>query len=90
MILYRIYTEDKNREKIEQYASEFLEGFTILTGVGHWRGRPEQCLIIEVLGSEANRDNVLRIASRIKTRNKQDSVAVTEQEVKTYVIGEKI
>ena len=89
MILYRIYTEDKNRDEIEQRVSQNTVGYTVLTGTGYWKGDREACLIIEVLGGET-RDNVLQIAAWIKEHNEQDSVAVIEQEVKTYVIGESL
>ena len=90
MILYRIYTEDVNRERIKQKAFEDLNSFTFLTGTGYWRGAREDCLIIEILGGESNREDVLRLASWIKTHNKQDSVIVTEQVVKTFFIGESL
>lgn len=78
MILYRIYTEDVNRDRIEQICLKELTGFTITTGTGHWNGHREKCVVIDILGQEQDRDAVQRVASSIKTANKQESVIVTE------------
>ena len=78
MILFKIYTEDVDREKIERICSEELESFTITTGTGYWHYRRENCIVIDVVGREADRKAVLKTASRIKTKNNQESVMVVE------------
>ncbi len=93
MILYRIYTEDVNREKIEQICLEellFGSGFTITTGTGYWRGFREKCVVLDVIGRDQDRDAVLKAASRIKTANKQESVIVTDTKLgHVWNIGKK-
>jgi len=81
MILFKIYTEDVNRERIERICLDYLlfgTGFTITTGTGYWLGHREKCVVIEVVGREADKDQVLRAASKIKTANKQEVVMVVE------------
>lgn len=78
MILYRIYTEDVNREKVQQICLEELSDFTITAGTGYWNRCWEQCVVIDVIGRDQERDAVLRAASRIKTTSEQESVIVTE------------
>lgn len=90
MILYRIFTEDKNRDGIEGTVTKVFDGFTILTGRGYWRGISEPCLVIEVIGVANDLDAVLRIADRIKEQNEQDSVAITESPVRLRTVGESI
>lgn len=91
MILYRILTEDKNRGDIIDYVSSWFDGFTTYNGVGYWRGQAESCLVIEIISNDAaEKTTVLQLASWIKTHNQQDSVAVTEEQVKVYTVGEQL
>lgn len=92
MILYRIYTEDVNRDRIERICLEELTGFTITTGTGYWNGHREKCAVIDVLGREpdSDRDAVLRAAGKIKKANKQESVIVVETvTAHVWTIGEE-
>jgi uncharacterized membrane-anchored protein YitT (DUF2179 family) len=81
---YSIYTENKNKELIEQVISEYFDGFTIIESVGYWKGTKESGLIIEIICS----DNmaVYRLAEDIKTLNKQESVLVTWTNVDSQFI----
>ena len=85
-ILYRIYTENIHTEATLKIVSDKLEGFTVLTGIGYWQGKPEATLIIEVEGSETTRIIVERIATLIKEANHQQAVLVTAQPVETTFI----
>ena len=88
MIQYRIYTEDKNRDTIINYVSKEFDGFTVYTGVGYWRGRQEDCLVIEILGGEA--EIVRKTAHWICRNNSQESVAIVKQEVEVETAGESL
>lgn len=91
MTLYRIYTEDKNRGDVIDHVSKLFDGFTTYNGVGYWRGQAESCLVIEFISNdEAEKTIVLQIASWIKAHNHQESVAVTEEQVKVYTVGEQL
>jgi hypothetical protein len=91
-ILYRIYTEDRNRGDIIEYVSSFFwNGFTTLNGVGYWHGQAESCLVIEIIhDSEDAEITVKNIARWIQKHNAQESVAVTKQEIEVWTIGEKL
>jgi hypothetical protein len=74
-MLYRIYTEDVNRNRVEAIASARLpEGFTLLTGRGCWHGSCENSLVIEATGIDKDTANL--VASDIKLANDQESVLV--------------
>ena len=76
-MLYRILTEDINREDIVAILTESFQSFTLLPGTGYWEGTAERCLIIEVDGNECNiAADVLTVADRIKRKNKQEAVLV--------------
>ena len=79
MLIYRIYTEDLNREKIEQNVSDFFDGFTVYSAIGFWKTKKEKSLIIEILGKESDKRNVFWLADLIKESNKQESVLVTTE-----------
>jgi len=90
MYLYRIQTEDINRDAIERAFSRYFDGFTILAGSGYWRGTKENCLVIEVLAEAKDCDTVLGIAEWIRGFNEQESVAVTWQQVEIQMVGAEL
>lgn len=91
MVLYRIYTEDRNRSSvIFPIVDDLFSGFTIYGGVGYWRGRSEACLIIEIIAEKSRENDVREIARLIREHNAQESVAITMQDVTVTTVGEKI
>ena len=86
-MLYRIFTENKNRPGIESIVNEYALGYTIMTGVGYWQGQREKSLIIEVDGATANTINSIRhIAQRIKDLNGQQSVMIQQLDTSTSFV----
>lgn len=82
--IYRIYTEDKSRTKVVKILDKHLEGYTLIEGVGAWKGERERSLIVEVI---AKCDIDVRLAAKeIKRINAQEAVFVTRQEVELSVI----
>lgn len=51
-MLYRIYTEDTNRETIVQIVSRWFDGFTLIETTGYYKGVKENGLIIEVISED--------------------------------------
>ncbi len=88
MKLYRIYTENLQRARIEVEANKLLESYTILTGTGYWRGANENTLIIERLADESAIEyiRIKQLARTIKAFNKQDAVLVTSQDVDSWMV----
>ena len=75
-MLYRIYTEDVNRHRVEAIAQEFFQGFTVLQSTGFWEGSREESVVIEVIGDESLRPEVTACAEAIKDANSQEAVLV--------------
>lgn len=77
MTRYTIYTENKNREELENLLAQYLSSFTILAGKGVYRGQAEPCLVITYIGADGVKGLFESIARDIKQVNEQDSVLVT-------------
>ncbi len=73
--MYRICTEDKNRERIESIVtSHGVDGFAMLTGVGYWKGQREGALTLEFIGADGK--TIRSIAEAIKVWNQQEAVLI--------------
>ncbi len=82
--MYRICTEDKNREQVHAILDEFVDGYALFPGVGSWKGQRELSLTIDLVYAE--RWVVYAIAQRIKDLNNQEAVLVLEiPETSTFV-----
>ena len=82
-MVYRIYTENKNKAEVAEIVSRYFEGFTMYEGEGYWEGKPEPALIIEVLSdneatSFINKSRINAIAKRVKLLNDQQAVLCQE------------
>jgi hypothetical protein len=82
---YRIYTENKNLEKIKELASSYLESFTIFQAGGCWKGAWEDSVVIESIGKFLLGD-VRRLAMEIKKMNDQEAVLITQEDVEIILI----
>ncbi len=77
-VIYRIYTEDTDiRPELHDLIDGYADGYTILTGLGVWKGKREAGLIVEIIGEYADKSKILRLAAEIKILGKQESVLVT-------------
>lgn len=75
--LYRIHTEDVNRNQIENIVSKYFEGYTVISATGFWKLEREQTLIIEIIGESIKcYSKIEAIAREIKEVNSQESVLV--------------
>jgi hypothetical protein len=80
-MLYRILTENVNYEQTIDLISARFYGFTVLTGMGYWQGKPEHSLIVEIvpphgMGDGDARREIEKLAYAIKKQNGQQSVLV--------------
>lgn len=73
-MLYRLYTERKNIDKIKDIATKYFSGFTILTGTGFWKGEKEESLILEITGGKEEKEKVKKLGKDIKKTNDQESI----------------
>jgi hypothetical protein len=70
--MYRILTEDVNRETIYSILDSYVDGYTIQAGTGSWRGVRENSIAIDLIGIDQTIAE--QIALNIKDANKQESV----------------
>lgn len=74
-VYYRIHTED--RENLPGLAAKRFSCFAVLRGVGYWQGIAEKAACIEVIGDDADREQVEQLARDIRCFNNQEAVYVT-------------
>jgi hypothetical protein len=78
--LYRILTEDKNRETVESIVAEYFDGFTLSSGIGYWKGNRHASVTIEVIpdsiSDETTEAHLQEIAQRIRELNEQKCVLI--------------
>ena len=86
--LYRICTEDVNRENTRKIIGRYFDGFTLLSGEGVWRGSQENALVIEILGDgePGERAVISALCEDIKAENQQEAVLLQVVEMKGYLI----
>lgn len=84
--LYRIYTEDVRRDKIEHLLNQYLESFTVYSGRGYWNFQSEASLMIEAVLPSSFDGVIKMLAKRIKATNKQDAVLITSQDVDSELV----
>jgi hypothetical protein len=74
--MYRILTEDVNRDGIFALLDSRFDGYTVTPSLGVWKGKHEASLAIDLVNVE--RIDVYNAAEAIKELNSQDAVLVVE------------
>ena len=81
-MIYRILTENKNRQGIENILNRRFSGYTIIESTGYWETKRENSLIVEIDSLDQHestvRISVYSTAREIKNYNGQESVLVQE------------
>lgn len=82
-LMFRICTEDTNREGIAQILDQWFESWSMWPGKGSWKGTRERSLLIEWVVPATELPGVARVkakqvAREIGYRNKQEAVLVQE------------
>lgn len=73
-MLYRIYTEDKNRKSVIAALNHYIDGYTLIEARGCWEKEWEESLIIEVV--DVRPEAIRQVARDIKEINNQEAVLV--------------
>jgi hypothetical protein len=79
MMMYQIFTEDRNRNKIIKVLNSYLKNYTLLFGEGMWRGEVEPCITIQFI-PDVYTAPAQEIANEIKKLNSQQSVLLVEHQ----------
>jgi len=79
-VLYRIYTEDKNREDIKRTCDKYLPDYSLFYGEGVYKGHHEKSLVIEIVGEDGSlaQSVIIGIAQAIKLMNQQEAVLIVK------------
>ena len=87
--MFRIVTENKNREGVEALLKERFSGFTIYEARGHFKGAErwydEASLVIEIVG--AGRTEVESAACAIRELNGQEAVLIEEVPARSLLVS---
>jgi len=75
-MLYRIYTEDKNRAKVIDILNRNVDGYTLIEAHGCWKKQWEESLIIEIVDEPI--EAIWHISKAIKNVNKQEAVLIVK------------
>jgi acetolactate synthase regulatory subunit len=73
-IIYRIYTEDKNRTRILRLASAHFDSFTVQPIDGYYQGKRERSIVVEI--ATASPRQIEELARQIRRMNGQKSVLI--------------
>ena len=72
--VYRIYTEDADREAVVRAVSQRFESFTLHETTGYFKGRSEKSIVIEIV--EGREEDVEEVARAIRAISGQKTVLV--------------
>jgi uncharacterized membrane-anchored protein YitT (DUF2179 family) len=75
-MLYRILTENKNENDLNEIVAGFFGGYFSMEGEGRWKGQSESSLVFEVETDELEQVN--NAARAIKEHNGQEAVTVQQ------------
>ena len=74
--MYRICTEDVNRETIHAILDAHVPGYAVMPGIGSWKGQREKSLTIDLIDTPLR--TAREIAEAIKTANNQEAVLLLD------------
>ena len=75
-MLYRLQTEFTGVDKIKGILNKRVDGWTMLKGIGSWKGKEEDSLTIEIVTDKPQDELIIDIANEIKRANWQEAVLV--------------
>ncbi len=88
---YRIYTEYIHTHHIAEIVNKYFSSFSMFSGIGHYNGEQERCLVIEIIAGmrKAIDTDVIAICREINTINHQECCLVTNEQVNTFIVADK-
>lgn len=86
-MLYRLGTEDKDRNRIIAIVSKYFDGFTVIPCIGVWQSARENALIVEIDSTDDNAEqSVGAIIDEVKALNHQDCIILQQVETQTVFV----
>jgi hypothetical protein len=85
--MFRILTEDVNRESIYAILDSHVGGYTVTPSIGSWKGQRENSLAVDLV--DVDRLTVARIAESIRLANRQESVLILDFPAKATFVSPK-
>jgi len=79
--IYRIYTEQKNKDAIVDLLASQFESFTLQPTLGYYRKEPEKSIVIQIVGAKASA--IRRLAEGIRKMNGQKSILILKSDART-------
>jgi hypothetical protein len=83
--VYRIYTEELNKDEIIRLTAKQFESFTLEAMTGYTKGKSERSMVLEFV--DARKKDVAALAKSIRRLNGQKSVPVMGLSGKIKKIG---
>lgn len=77
VIRYRLHTEHVSPALIARY----FDGFTLIKGLGYYKGKSESSVAIEIIGTPGDAAKVSTLAREIREQYRQTEVWITTEEV---------
>jgi len=86
-MLYRIFTEDKNRQVLlDRIISPMFDSFTVIPCQGYWNGESENSIIIEISCNNSLKPKIKALCQHIRVWNGQESVLLQEVSVTSELL----
>jgi len=90
--IYRLYTEDVNRNRTIATVKRYFDGATLLYGIGldaRTQFADENAVVIEIVSSKTDAlQRVLDLAGDLRENNAQISILITRHDVHTFEVTE--
>jgi hypothetical protein len=90
-MLYRIYTEDVDREGIHRILqANGIDGYTVIPARGTWEGKHEDSVVIKYAGEDSEVGKIRAASEEIRKHNGQQAVLVVSIPASVEIItGER-
>jgi hypothetical protein len=86
MFRYRLYTENKNIERLHELIGASFDSYTVTAAQGVWHGARELSTVFEIIAEGHSVLSLLKqTANVIKTENAQQAVLVTREPVESFL-----
>ena len=89
MNVYRLYVEDLGTNWIAEVVETVgFDSFTIMRGVGYWKGKAEMAAVVEIICPNNKAGNILELADALRLELDQEAVLITAQKLDEFRIVE--